>query len=137
MNTESTPALENTERMLARGFTILGGVFWIVAAFAGPYIYGGSSILGAFGFAAIPLVFTTSVLAIGWFYERAVSLVLAVAAGGTVAWGLITGWESSLWAIMFVFFVAPTVVAALLFFLAGSKAGAPGRTSRSETHALS
>lgn len=136
VNNDNNPALQNNERMFARGFTVLGGVFWIVAAFAGPFIYGGSSILGAFGFAAIPVLFTSAVLAIGWFYERVVSMILAVAAVGTMAWGAVVGWESNVWGIMLVFFIAPTVIAALLFFLAGSKARAYGAESPSEPPAL-
>lgn len=122
MSPETSPTLENNARMFARGFTILGGVFWIVAAFSGPFIFGGGSIVGAFGFAAIPLLFTTAVLAVGWFYERAVSIVLAVAAIGTIVWGVTMGWERNVWAIMLGFFIAPTVVAALLFLLAGMRA---------------
>lgn len=131
-----TGARQNTERLFARGFTILGGIFWIAAAFAGPYVYGGKSIVGAFGIAIYPLLFTIAVLAIGWFYERLVSLLLAVGAVGTIAWGIIMGWESAVWAIMLIFFIAPTVVAALLFFLAGGKSESRGKAV-SETHALS
>lgn len=130
MDAHASLALENNERMFARGFTIFGGIFWIAAAFAGPFFFSGGSLAGAFGFAAIPLVFTLLVLAIGWFYERAISIVLAVAGLGTVAWGVLVSWESNVWVIMLVFFIAPTLVAALLFFLAGSKA----RNHRSESH---
>ena len=122
MTNEITPAArQNTERLFARGFTVLGGIFWIVSAFAGPYVYGGKSIVGAFGIALYPLLFTAGVLVIGWFYERLVALILALGAIGTVAWGVIMGWESTVWAIMLIFFVAPTVISALLFFLAGSR----------------
>ncbi len=122
MNTDTTPERENTERMFARGFTVLGGIFWIVTAFAGPYVYGGKDVVGAFGVAIYPLVFTIAVLAIGWFYERLVAVLLAIGAIGTIVWGVIMGWESTVWAIMLIFFVAPTVVSAVLFYLAGSQA---------------
>jgi len=137
MSEEITTGSANTERMFARGFTILGGVFWIAAAFAGPYIYGGKNLAGAFGVAIFPLAFTVAVLAIGWFYERTVALILAIAAVGTVAWGVIQGWESTVWAIMLIFFVAPTVVSALLFYLAGSQAERATGKSHSRTHAVS
>jgi hypothetical protein len=136
MDTESTPARQNTERLFARGFTILGGVFWIVAAFAGPYMYLGKSVAGAFGYAIYPLIFTIAVFAIGWFSERLVSMLLAVGAIGTIAWGVIMGWETTVWAIMLIFFIAPTVVAAILYFLAGSKAEGP-RTTQSQDQVLS
>jgi hypothetical protein len=121
-NTDTIPERENTERMFARGFTVLGGIFWIVTAFAGPYVYGGKDVVGAFGVAIYPLVFTAAVLAIGWFYERLTALLLAVGAIGTIAWGVIMQWPSTVWAIMLIFFVAPTVVSAVLFYLAGSQA---------------
>jgi len=137
MTTETTAVeIKNTERLFARGFTVLGGIFWVVSAFAGPYIYGGKSVVGAFGIALYPLLFTAGILIIGWFYERLVSLILALGAIGTVAWGVIMGWEASVWAIMLIFFVAPTVVSALLFFLAGSKTDA-GTRMTAGTHALS
>ena len=137
MATETTAVeIKNTERLFARAFTVLGGIFWVASAFAGPYVYGGKSVAGAFGVALYPLLFTAGVLIIGWFYERLVSLILALGAIGTIAWGVIMGWESSVWAIMLIFFVAPTVVSALLFFLAGSKSeSTAGAATR--THALS
>jgi len=137
MTTETAPAAGVTERLFARGFTILGGVFWIVAAFAGPYIYGGRSLVGAFGVAVYPLVFSIAVLALGWYYERLASLVLAVAAIGTVAWGVIMVWEPNVWAIMLVFFIAPTVASGLLFFLAGSREAPRENRFRSGSRALS
>lgn len=121
MSDEITTGTENTERLFARGFTILGGIFWIATAFAGPYVFGGQNLAGAFQVAVFPLVFTLAILAIGWFYERLAAVLLAVGAVGTIAWGVIMGWESTVWAIMLIFFVAPTVVAALLYFLAGSQ----------------
>jgi fucose permease len=123
--------------MFARGFTVLGGVFWITAAFAGPYVYGGQSLVGAFGSALAPLLFTIAVLAIGWFYERLASLLLAVGAIGTVAWGVIETWPPTVWAIMLIFFIAPTVVSALLFFLAGTQSESRARKHHSSTQALS
>ena len=131
-NETSISERTNTERLFARGFTVLGGIFWIVSAFAGPYLYGGKSVAGAFGIALYPLLFTAGILIIGWFYERLVALILTLGAIGTVAWGVIMGWESSVWAIMLIFFVAPTIVSALLFFLAGSKAESATKLASSE-----
>jgi hypothetical protein len=103
---------------------VLGGVFWIGAAFAGPYVYGGQSVSGAFGTAIFPLIFTAAVLIIGWFQERFAAIILAIGAIGTIAWGLINGtWEPFVWGIMLAFFVAPTIVSAVLFFLAGNSSG--------------
>lgn len=122
MSAEVNLERKNTERIFARGFTILGGIFWIGAAFAGPYVYGGQTAINAFlGKAIYPLMFTVGVLALGWFYERLTALILALGALGTIAWGLIWGpWEPFVWGIMLSFFVAPTVVAAVLYYLAGN-----------------
>lgn len=125
----SASTRRNVERILARCFTVLGGIFWTVTAFAGPFVYGGKTLMGAFSIAIYPLVFTIVVLALGWFYERFTALILAVGAMGTVAWGVIMGWESSVWVIMMTFFVAPTIIASVLFYLAG------GRTEAAETSA--
>jgi len=119
MNPKTTSERKTAERVFARGFTILGGIFWTVTAFAGPYVYGGKTIVGAFGIAVFPLMFTVGVLALGWFHERLTALILAVGAMGTIAWGVIMGWEPSVWIIMMSFFVTPTIIAALLFYLAG------------------
>lgn len=125
MSSHATPERKNAERVFARGFTVLGGIFWTVTAFAGPYVYGGQTIVGAFGIAIYPLVFTIGVLVLGWFYERLTALILAVGAIGTVAWGVIMGWEPSVWMIMMLFFVTPTIIAAVLFFLAGGATVSP------------
>jgi len=126
MATNSHPDRPNTERLFARVFTIVGGIFWIVTAFAGPYVFQDASVLGAFSVAIYPLVFTLGMLAIGWFYERLAGILLAIGAIGTIVWGVIMGWEFSVWLIMLLFFVTPTVIAATLFFLAGDRpAGEP------------
>jgi hypothetical protein len=124
MNSRDTAERKNAERIFARGFTVLGGVFWIGAAFAGPYVYGGKSAVQAMlGQGIYPLIFTIGVLALGWFYERFAALILALGAVGTVAWGLIMGWDPFVWGIMLAFFVTPTVVSAVLFYLAGNAPG--------------
>ena len=127
MSEQETMERKNVERIFARGFTVLGGIFWIGAAFAGPYVYGGQSVFGAFGTAIYPLVYTVAVLTIGWFYERLAALILALGAVGTIAWGLINNtWEPFVWGIMLSFFVTPTVISAVLYYLAGNVRVAEG-----------
>jgi len=122
MSSQDIAERKNAERIFARVFTIIGGVFWIGSAFMGPYVYQGASVLGAFQTAIYPLAFTIAVLAIGWFYERLAALILALGAIGTIAWGVISGtWEGFVWGIMLVFFVTPTVISAVLFYLAGNE----------------
>jgi hypothetical protein len=121
MSNEVNLEHKNAERIFARGFTVLGGVFWVALAFAGPYVYGGQTVLSAFQTAIYPLGFTIAVLVLGWFYERLAALMLVLGALGTIAWGLIWGgWEPFVWGIMLAFFVTPTVISAVLFFLAGN-----------------
>lgn len=123
--TETDFERRNIERMFARGFTVLGGVFWVLTAF-----FGGATLLGAFTTAAYPLVFTIGVLAVGWFYERVAAVVLGLAAVGTIIWGAIMGWQLFLWGIMLTFFIAPTVIAAVLFYLAGNVTPWPARSDK-------
>ncbi len=116
MNAEVNAERKNTERIFARAFTLLGGVFWIVSAFA----FAGPLMKGGIVYPLVPLVFTAGVLTLGWFYERLTALILGLAALGTVAWGVIMGWDPVVWGVMLSLFVTPTVVAAVLFYLAGN-----------------
>ena len=117
MSAEVNRERKNTERIFARGFTVLGGVFWIVAAFA----FAGPLTKGGIVYPLVPLVFTAVVLTLGWFYERLTALILGLAALGTVAWGIIMQWSDPIvWGVMLGLFVGPTVVAAVLFYLAGN-----------------
>lgn len=121
MSANSHPDRSNTERVFARVFTVVGGIFWIATAFAGPYAFQDATLMGAFSVAVYPLVFTAGMLIIGWFYERLAAGILAIGAIGTIGWGAIMGWEFSVWLIMLLFFVTPTVIAATLFYLAGDR----------------
>lgn len=118
--TETEFERKNVERIFARAFTVLGGIFWVLTAF-----FGGSTLVGAFTTAAYPLVFTVGVLALGWYYERIAAIVLGLAAAGTVVWGVIMGWPVFVWGIMLAFFIAPTVIASVLFYLAGNASAWP------------
>lgn len=121
MDAKTRQEYQNGQRIFARVFTIIGGIFWITTAFAGPYVFGGETLMGAFGVAIFPLIFTLGMLTIGWFYERLAAGILALGALGTVAWGAIMGWELAVWMIMVMFFVAPTITASVLFYLAGDR----------------
>lgn len=133
---DTTQERKSIERIFARGFTVIGGLFWITAAFAGPYVYRGQDALHVLLTQAIyPLVFTVAVLAIGWFYERIAAAVLTLGAVGTLIWGAVMAlqgapWEPLVWGIVLVFFVAPAVIAAALFYLAGGATAADSKTHR-------
>ncbi len=122
----ATAESTNVEQIAALIFTIIGGIFWIVTALVGSDI-GGTTPVGAFintGGAFAPLIYTLAVLVIGYFSPRIAALVLLLGAVGTVVWGIVAVWPSGVWAIMMVFFVSPTIIAMVLFWLAGSKSSA-------------
>jgi hypothetical protein len=107
-----------TERTLARGFVIAGGVFWSVASFAGLYVFQESGLQYALMAALIPLVAIAATLIIGWYYERVAAALLVLASMGVVAWGVIYQFEIGVWGIMAVFLMGPMLTAATLFWLA-------------------
>ncbi len=118
----------NVEHIAALLFTIIGGVFWITTALVGTQI----SLIGSSPAAAfvglneqlgawLPLIYTVGVLIIGYFQERIAAMILAAGAVGTIVWGFLAGWETNVWVIMMLFFVSPTIVAMVLFWLAGGR----------------
>lgn len=106
------------ERGVARAFVIAGGLFWSSAIFAGLYSFGrsgvGYALLGAF----FPLVAVLATIAIGWYYERVASALLALASLAVVAWGVIFQFEAGVWAIMVFALIGPMMTASVLFWLA-------------------
>ncbi len=119
MNDQETRSLEieNVERMFARGFVIAGGVFWMIAAFAGPFVFGETTAREAFVTAMWPLLATVVILLIGWYYERLASFLLFAGSAAVFAWGVIYGWEPGVWMIMSAVLIAPMVIAGVLFLL--------------------
>ncbi len=109
----------NIERMAARGFVIAGGIFWIVAAFAGPFFYDRSGMGSALTTAVYPLAATVATLLIGWTYERLAAVLLFAGAAGVIVWGVLFGWETGMWLLMTVVLLAPITIAGVLFMLAG------------------
>jgi hypothetical protein len=132
MSEQESSERRNIERIGARAFTLLGGFFWIATSFAGPLFYQKQDALHAlFGQGVYPLVFTFAVLAVGWFYERFAALILSLGAVGTVAWGFINAtWEPMVWGIVLAFFVAPTIISAMLYYLADNGASLRDDTKR-------
>ncbi|MBW6467631.1 MAG: hypothetical protein K0B85_00495 [Coriobacteriia bacterium] len=107
-----------TERNVARGFVIAGGLFWSVASFAGLYVFQESGLQYALMAAFIPLVAIAATLIIGWYFERVAAALLVLASMGVVAWGVIYQFEAGVWGIMAVFLIGPMLTAATLFWLA-------------------
>jgi len=106
------------ERGVARAFVIAGGAFWSIAAFAGLLTFRqtgmGAALLAAF----YPLVAVLVTLVIGWYFERAVSALLALASVAVVAWGVIFQFELGVWMIMTFTLIGPMMTASALFWLA-------------------
>lgn len=108
----------NIERIFARGFVVVGGLFWVAMLFGASFAYQGKSLASSLGTALIPLGVTVAAFAVGWFYELLASALLAVSALGVIGWGLAMHWETGVWLIVGTFIIAPIVIAALLFLLA-------------------
>jgi len=106
------------QRLLARGFVIAGGLFWIVAAFAAWYGFREASFVESVGGALNPLLLTVLVFVVGWRFERAASLMLAVGGVGLATWGILSAWSAGLWTIMTATLIAPIIIASVLFYLA-------------------
>jgi uncharacterized membrane protein len=117
----------NVERILARGFVIAGGLFWVIAAFAGPYFYDRAGTAIAVRDAVYPFAATVAALVIGWTYERLAAIVLFAGAAGVVAWGIMFGWELGVWLLMSIVLIAPMVTASVLFVLASRMQAACAR----------
>lgn len=110
----------NVERIAARGFVIIGGLFWTLAAFSGSHWtrFGDDFADMTPAKALTVLAVTVALFALAMFYEVLTSVVLFVAAAVSVAWGLVAGWEPGLWMIILIVLTAPMAIAGLLFLLA-------------------
>ncbi len=116
----------NVEKIIALLFTMVGGIFWIVTMFSGSrgLTIAGNSSLGAFTFtggALVPLIFTVIVLLLGYYKELWAAVILGLGAIFTLAWGVIAAWPGGVWFIMGIFFILPTIIASILFYLAHGK----------------
>lgn len=109
---------ENLVRLLARVSVGAGGMFWMIAAFAGPYVFNKTSLAQSMRTAAWPFLATIVILAIGWFYEQLAAVLLTAASGAVLVWGVIYGWEPGLWLVMVLVLIGPMMLAAALFLLA-------------------
>jgi hypothetical protein len=106
------------ERLFARGFVAIGGIFWISAVFGADFGYRGISPMVSARNALLPLLLTLVVLGVGWFYERFVAASLAVGAAAVIVWGVVSGWEMGVWSLVGATLIAPMLVSASLYWLA-------------------
>jgi hypothetical protein len=116
--TTCNPTRMTLERIAARSFVVLGGLFWVIAAIgAGRGLFTGNSLM-SMDTALLPLVLTLVVLAIGWFFEYAAATILIAGSSAVLAWGITAGWEAGVWMLMASTLIAPMLISAALFFLA-------------------
>lgn len=116
----------NVERILARSFVVLGGLFWTLTFFGANtkasyanFVYTLPEIGRAAMFALIPLTITVGVFALGMFYERIAGLVLLAIVVAMNVYGVVNyPGEVVLWATAVSVLVAPAAVAAVLYLLA-------------------
>ncbi|MDO8964034.1 MAG: hypothetical protein Q7W30_06000 [Coriobacteriia bacterium] len=106
------------ERGVARAFVIAGGAFWGATAFAGLYWFQQTGMRAAFVAAAIPLLGAAATLAVGWYWERVASVMLAVASGAAIYWGVAAGFEAGVWALVTIALIGPMLTASALFWMA-------------------
>ncbi len=121
-NTESA----NTERIIARVFVVLGGLFWILMFFGSQtdaryehLVYDAAGVESGLVNALIPLGVTVATFVLGMFYERLTALLLLLGAAGVVVWGVLFEWEMGVWLVIGLLIIAPMVIAAILYWLAG------------------
>lgn len=108
----------NVQRIAARIFVIVGGLFWIAMIWGKEWAYRGSPFTQAAGYAALVAIGIAIVFIIGLFYEYLAALILGVGALAVIIFGIIQGWEAGVWGTVLVFFIAPMLIAAALYALA-------------------
>jgi len=108
----------NVERLFARAFVIVGGVFWVTAVFGANFVYEQREIAEAITNTLPPLAAVVFTLVVGWFYERLAALLLFAGSLAAIVYGVVAGWELGVWITIFAFIVAPMLLAAVLFLLA-------------------
>lgn len=108
----------NAQRIFARIFVVLGGLFWVFMAWGTAWAYKGAPLTEALGGALIYAAAIAAVFVIGMFFEYLAALILGAGAVGVVVYGVIMSWEAGVWGTVFFFFVLPMLIAAALYFLA-------------------
>lgn len=112
----------NVERLFARGFLVIGGVFWGAMWLAS--FFGAARIPASYSpgdwLAPVALLVIVITFVLGLFYEYVAAAVLFVGAFFVAVYGVFAGqWqEVGVWVIMAVFFMAPMVIAGILYLLA-------------------
>jgi hypothetical protein len=137
LRTKNTGEL-NIDRVFARLFVVMGGIFWVAAAFtAGTVMKSYTEVpmtlpelqQGAMT-ALFPLVLIAVVFVLGWFYERLTGVMLVVVAIAMLVYGFFQhspATEPVLWVTAFSILVLPSLIAAALYELAARRQEAQER----------
>lgn len=105
----------NVQRILARSLLLLGGVFWVAMVWGASWAYQGQPFARSLGNAAVFAAIVIGVFALGLFYEYLAAIVLAVFAVGVIVWGVVSGWESGVWATAAFVILLPAIASAALY----------------------
>jgi len=108
----------NAQRIFARVFVVVGGLFWVFMSWGASWAYQGAPFTEALGGALIYAGAIALIFVIGLFYENVAAAILAAGAVGVVVYGVIMGWEVGVWGTVFFFFILPMLIASGLYFLA-------------------
>ena len=108
----------NTQRIFARVFVVIGGLFWVFMIWGKEWVYADAPFTKALAGAFFYAVGIAALFIVGLFYEYVASALLTGGALALVVYGAIMGWESGVWAIVFFFFIVPMLIAAALYYLA-------------------
>lgn len=106
------------ERWIGRAFVALGAIFWASMTLGAQIGYLDKTLPEAARREWITLVLIVVILIIAWFYELLAAIVLVAGAAATVVWGIVAGWEIGVWFLMGSLFIAPAIIAAVLFVAA-------------------
>jgi len=116
----------NIERILARAFVVVGGLFWTLAFFGAntrasyaTFVYTLPEVGRASAIALIPLALTAGVFVLGLYYERLAGVALSAMVVGMLAYGVVLHLdEPVLWTTAITVLVAPAAISSVLYLLA-------------------
>lgn len=108
----------NVQRIAARGFVLVGALFWGFAAGGAQWAYRGAPFTEALAYALMYAGAILAVFVLSLFLEQLAAWVLGIGSVAVVVLGIVGGWETGVWAVMIFFFILPLLLASVLYFMA-------------------
>lgn len=108
----------NIERIFARLFVVLGGIFWIAMIWGTQTAVAGAPFTVVAAYSGLTALLVAAVFVVGLFYERAAAVLLIAGALALLVVGLVVGWEAGVWATVFFVLMLPMLVSAALYWSA-------------------